>query len=316
MWELKWYRGGWYAARPGEGGTRRVSLRTKDRGAAERALADFNKPKSGSTVAEVYLAYAHDLTHRYKPSSRALDAWKALKPTFANLRPDQVTRETCRLYARQRRNLGRANGTIIKELACLSAALHWQDKDTGARIEMPARPTPKERHLAREEYRRLRRAAKRSGLHLYLFVVLGLATAARKQALLDLTWDRVDWRRRQIRLSRGTGGKGRATVPITRHAGRCLKLAAKMAKSSHVIEYGGKPVGSIKRGFAAACERAGLEGVTPHTLRHTAAVWMAEDGVSMDEIAQYLGHSNPGITYRVYARFSPDHLRRAARALE
>ena len=28
------------------------------------------------------------------------------------------------------------------------------------------------------------------------------------------------------------------------------------------------------------------------------------------------GHSDPRITYRVYARFSPDHLRRAASALE
>lgn len=42
---------------------------------------------------------------------------------------------------------------------------------------------------------------------------------------------------------------------------------------------------------------------------------MAEAGVSMDEIAQYLGHSNAAITARVYARFSPDHLRRAADAL-
>lgn len=36
----------------------------------------------------------------------------------------------------------------------------------------------------------------------------------------------------------------------------------------------------------------------------------------MDEIAQYLGHSNSSQTYRVYARYSPDHLRKAASALE
>ena len=51
-------------------------------------------------------------------------------------------------------------------------------------------------------------------------------------------------------------------------------------------------------------------------LRHSAAVHMAEDGVGMEEIAQMLGHSNVNVTRNVYARFSPDYLRRAASALE
>jgi integrase len=50
-------------------------------------------------------------------------------------------------------------------------------------------------------------------------------------------------------------------------------------------------------------------------LRHTAAVWMAEAGIPMAEIAQYLGHSDDRITSRVYARYGPDHLRKAAAAI-
>jgi len=56
--------------------------------------------------------------------------------------------------------------------------------------------------------------------------------------------------------------------------------------------------------------------VTPHTLRHTAAVWLAEAGTPMPEIATYLGHSDSRITERVYARFSPGYLRKASKALE
>ena len=56
--------------------------------------------------------------------------------------------------------------------------------------------------------------------------------------------------------------------------------------------------------------------VTPHALRHTAAVWMAEAGVPMPRIAAFLGHSNSRITEERYARFAPDHLREAAEALE
>jgi len=45
-------------------------------------------------------------------------------------------------------------------------------------------------------------------------------------------------------------------------------------------------------------------------------VWMAEAGVPMAEIAQYMGHSDPKITYRIYARYSPTYLQRAANALQ
>ena len=95
-----------------------------------------------------------------------------------------------------------------------------------------------------------------------------------------------------------------------------LLEAKEGARTGYVIEYADRPVGSIKHGFATACKRAELEDVTPHTLRRTAAVWMAEAGVSMPMIAAYLGHSDDRITQRVYAKYGPEYLRRASRALE
>ncbi|WP_223814225.1 tyrosine-type recombinase/integrase [Roseicitreum antarcticum] len=88
------------------------------------------------------------------------------------------------------------------------------------------------------------------------------------------------------------------------------------ALSDHVIEWGGKPVKSIKRGFASAVKNAKLSDVSPHVLRHTAAVRMAEAGRPMSEIAQYLGHTNTATTEKTYARYSPEHLRTAADSLE
>ena len=51
-------------------------------------------------------------------------------------------------------------------------------------------------------------------------------------------------------------------------------------------------------------------------IRHSSAVHMAEAGISMEEIAQFLGHGDVNVTRKVYARFSPNHLRTAAAALE
>lgn len=97
---------------------------------------------------------------------------------------------------------------------------------------------------------------------------------------------------------------------------KLLLQAKEAALSDYVVEYAGDRVKSIRKGFYNACVRAGLADVTPHVLRHSAAVAMAEAGVSMAEIAQYLGHSDSRVTEIVYARYSPEYLKRAASVLD
>jgi integrase len=241
-------------------------------------------------------------------------AWRALQSIFGDLRPDHVTRDSCRLYVHRRHGNNISDGTIIKDLGVLKAALRWAGK-TGFQIEMPQAPPPRERYITREEHQRLLDAAQLP--HLKLFILLAWSTAARAGALFELTWDRVDFERRQIRLAKGDGRrKGRATVRMTDRAYDALKTAYEARTCDHVIEWGGGPVKSVKRGFAEACRKAGLEEVTPHVLRHSAAVAMVEGGASIAEVAQVLGHTNPAVTYRVYARFSPDFLKKAMKALE
>jgi len=86
--------------------------------------------------------------------------------------------------------------------------------------------------------------------------------------------------------------------------------------SDYVIDWHGKPVQSIRKGFARAEANAGLRDVGMHTLRHTAAVHMVKGGTGIGEVTQFLGHSNPSITFRVDACYSPTHLRKAASILD
>jgi integrase len=85
--------------------------------------------------------------------------------------------------------------------------------------------------------------------------------------------------------------------------------------TDHVIEYGGKPVKSVKKAIAAAARRAGVE-CSAHDFRRSAARWMAEADVSMERIAQYLGHTSTRVTFATYARFSPRFMADAAQALD
>ncbi|MEJ0012429.1 MAG: site-specific integrase [Bauldia sp.] len=137
--------------------------------------------------------------------------------------------------------------------------------------------------------------------------------------MLELTWARCDLERGLIDLSADevtARRKGRAVVPMNDLARAVLSEAKTGARTPYVIEWAGQRVQKVRKGIATAATRANLADVTPHVFRHTAAVWMAENGVPMAEIAQYLGHSDSRVTERVYARFSPDYLRKAAGALE
>lgn len=316
---LKFTRGYWTVYWRENGTQRRISLRTADRSVAEQRLIDFQRAKAqqdiGENVEGIVTAYLADKKDRARSYKSMVTAWRALQPYFAHVRPDQISRDMCRTYTDERRKGGVKNGTIIKDLGVLKAALRWAGRTDGAVFDMPPTPPPRDVYLTRAEFSRLMDACELP--HIKLFILLALSTAGRASALLELTWDRVDMERGQIRLSAGERGrKGRATVPMTKSVRTALEAAAKARESHYVIEWSGQRVKSVKRAFATACRNAGLSGISPHVMRHTAAVWMAEDGIGMEEIAQFLGHSDPRVTYRVYARFSPNYLRKAATALE
>lgn len=315
MWRLKLYRGIWCAVRRDGGKTVRYSLRTRDRGEAERRLKDGIDPKPSSPndlisgVMETYLSEKQDA----RSYQSMLTAWRALQGHFAHLRPDQITRNTCRSYASLRRKQGVKDGTIIKDLGVLRAAVAFS-KRPGAIFELPHAPPPRDRHLTREEVGRLIESADLP--HVRLFIILAWATAGRASAILELTWDRVDWERGIVRLSKAEGRrKGRASVPIAETWLEALRESYEARTCEYVIEWGGKPVKSVRKGFDASARRAGIKDCSPHVLRHSAAVRMVESGMRIEEVAQFLGHVDPRVTYRVYGRFSPEHLKKGAEAL-
>ena len=293
---------------------------------AERQLNDFVKARErvhareAKTVAELFQAYLRDREIDGKSTEKQVHSWKALKPVFGHLSPSDIDKPVCRLYSSGREEAGRSLGTAWTELSCLRAAINWARKtgliSLAPFIWLPTPPKPKDRHLSKTEAQLLLRAA--ASPHMRLFVLLALCTAGRASALLDLEWARVDFVRGLIDLRTAEQNriKRRAIVPMNDTLRAALEEAHAGAQTRWVIEWNGQRVRSIKKAFGRAVAKCGWDDVTPHTLRHTAAVWMAEAGVPMSEIAQYLGHADSRVTERVYARYSPDYLRKAGATLE
>src|SRR5215469_11894435 len=89
-------------------------------------------------------------------------------------------------------------------------------------------------------------------------------------------------------------------VPINVETRKVLE-AWWLGKKNEMVFYNpetGKPFVDLKAGFALACEKAGIEGVTWHTLRHTFASRLVDRGVDIVTVQQLLGHSSITVTMR------------------
>lgn len=293
-----------------QGKRRRFRLEATDRSTAEAEARDWWRRETdtartvGGIVTE-YIAAREQAEIASTPRQR--DAWKAMKSFWENVDPERIDEAMCRKYA-EGRKVGPA--TMRYELSMLSVALRHANKPR--KVWRPSAPERQIRHLTHSEFERWYAEVKAP--HARLYALLGLFTMARPSAILELTWDRVDFERKQIDLNprgRRQTKKRRPVVALNDEALEALQAAYEARQSEYVVERGAKRVWNIKKAFQAASERSGIR-VTPYTLRHTGAVWAAEAGASMDELAQFMGHDDSATTSTHYARYSPGHLRGVA----
>lgn len=293
---------------------RRERLQARDRPSAEAEARQRWEVGDGSpwTVGRLMSGYLATITE--KPShGRRKDAWKAMRPFWSDVDPCLIDERMCRSYRSTRRV---ADATARYELLQISTAIRWgrlQGHVTAhPAIWLPAVPDREMKHLTLEQFNRFFDAVRAD--HAKVYMMLGIFTMARPSAILDLTWDRVDFMRGQINFrkpGRAETAKRRTIVPISDELLPWLQKAYAARTCEYVIERGGEKVGSIKKAFQAASQRSTVRA-TPYTLRHTGAVWAAEAGVPMSELAQFMGHDDDRTTQKHYARYSPDHLRGVA----
>jgi integrase len=296
---------------------RRITTGTADERDAEhiaRSIWQRLTAAQSERLTDLWPAYVRDRIQDGARADRFKAHWTALAPTFANRIGGTVTREDCRAYYRERKALGYSDSTIRTDLELLRACIRRHYGNAAPSLWIPPASKPRDHWLTKEQARELVDAC--ATPHVRLFVILALATGARAGAILDLTWDRVDFAAGTVDY-RPTGrhqtNKRRTVVPMNATARQALTEAYSARLSDHVIEYGGKPVASVKKAVQRLSERTGI-AFSPHVLRHTCAVWMAQDNVPMQMISQYLGHTSLRMTEQVYARYSPSFMRDASAA--
>ena len=153
--------------------------------------------------------------------------------------------------------------------------------------------------------------------------LLSLHCGLRAGEIFSLTWQDVDMERGLLTLRDTKSGKTRAAI-MTEAVKSMLADRKRRGPADLVFpSETGEKVGQVSQSFIKTVNALGFnDGVTDarqkvvfHSLRHTFASWLAEDGADLYVIQQLMGHQSFAMVQR-YAHLSPDTLRRAVKGLE
>lgn len=155
---------------------------------------------------------------------------------------------------------------------------------------------------------------KRAMQDAYDLVVVLLDTGARYSEVANIKWSQIHLNAREIHLWRPKV-QNETILFMTDRVYEVLKRRRAACRPGAVHVFQNKKGGA--RGYAAqaigkALRRAGLADCTIHTLRHTLASRLVQNGMSIYEVREILGHTDIKTTMR-YAHLEQRHVSAKAR---
>lgn len=284
--------------------------------------------RARTTVAEVAAAWADSMTS-WTPSTRDRNTSilrKYVVPRWGPLSVAAVTYEDVQVWVAQLSAHGLAGGSVRKIAGVLASVLDFAVKskrlavNPARGVDLPKQVLARRRYLTVQQVESLATAAEE-----HRDVVLALAYCGlRIGELAALRARHVDLLRRRFRIEEAvTEVNGtmtwsspkdhqRRSVPFPAFLAEPLSLRVGADADALVFpaERGGVlRVRNMRRGwFDAAAAGAGVSGLTPHELRHTAASLAVSAGASVLALQRMLGHDKPSTTLDVYSDLFDDDL--------
>lgn len=237
----------------------------------------------------------------------------------------QFTRQMFDDFVEHRKREGRKPQTIKHGVKLIAAVIKQAKRDGFyvADVEPPSitvKPT-RLRYLSLEEERRLLHELdpKRTGPcmstvqtrphhirhHLqdnYDLVVILLDTGARYGEIAKLKWKQIDLEKRTINLWRSKVSN-ESILFMTKRVFEVLERRSQTQSKTNTENYvfgsdDGGPRKNNNIAIRKAFRRAGLDDCTIHTLRHTHATRLIQNGLSIYEVRSVLGHTDIKTTMR------------------
>lgn len=210
-------------------------------------------------------------------------------------------------------------------------------------VKCPKKKNKNTRVLTLEEQKKFLEVAKESvNYNHFLFI---LQTGVRSSELRGLKWNDIDFQNRIIHIRRNVThdsnnsrfiigelktSSGQRDIPMTKTAYEVLMELKnqKEKRKQKVISFefadhvflnrNGKllPNSNYDRYLARLCEKAGIEKISMHTLRHTFATRCIESGMKPKTLQKILGHANITMTMDLYVHVTEDEKEREMKKFE
>ena len=167
-------------------------------------------------------------------------------------------------------------------------------------------------YFSKEDFQKLISVIKENWLK--DIVIFAVITGMRRGEILNLRWQDVDLQRRVIHIQSNPTFKTkqgkRRSIPLSDVAYQILITRFGRSTCEYVFSLNNRNIlgNFMTKKFKDYVLLVGLdEKLHFHSLRHTFASWLVQDGVSLYEVQKLLGHSNISVT-QVYSHLHPETL--------
>jgi len=276
----------------------------------ELAVAMGDPVTNGLLLSTLINEYIGQFTGKDKNVFYRLAWWNE---HYGHITLAEISHTTIRKGLKALSEAGRQGGTLNRYKANLSSVFQLAKETYGLSInpcrEITAKPenAGRIRFLSDNERTVLLKTCKASQWDkLYLITLLAITTGARRGELLSLRWRDIEIKQRRASIYDTKNGKNRV-LPLTNEVINELKrfqgignvlLFPSIVNAEFAYDF--------RTPWEKAIESAKLDDFHFHDLRHTCASYLAQNGATLVQIAEVLGHSNTVVTSR-YAHLCINH---------
>lgn len=259
------------------------------------------------TVAELCESYG-----RARPAQQP--QIRPLVARFGHVRLGEITPELVRAYRTTLAGDGLTEATARRHLGVLKAAINHARREGRTNmlpyIELPKSGAPRTRWLTKDQLSEVwgklgqfaarERAAGSGGQAqaLRVFLFIAATWGARRGAIQELTWDRVDFAHRTVDFRNPAKPPNRKRRPIVHMTDEAAEFLAA------VWEQAGRPTGgrvvqlahdALKYWVRKFFAEIGMPWVTAHVFRHTVATHLLQEGHGIYQVGQVLADTEATI---------------------
>jgi integrase len=259
-----------------------------------------------------------------------------------NMKVNRITTATVEKYITDRQTQGMNISTLRKVLVTLNQILKYAARhryvdhnplNDAERPRSPGNESEEQGEVMVLEEAQVKALLEKTEDPKYrMLFMLAIFTGARQGEFLGLKWEDIDLKSGEVHFKR-TFNNGRFFAPKTRKSNRTLTLGPvtltelkkwRLACPKNELNLlfpneAGEPLdhhNMVRRYFKPALDKAELPAIRFHDLRHTYASIRLDQGDSIGEVSEDLGHSTPTVTLNVYTHKFRRNNKEAAKRLE